>query len=125
MPIAIWIYMRLLVPTGPILIQYALHGLGLYSPPFPQHTYTLLVFTLSLVTVTEYENTTWMLYASVTPAIGASILYTVYLLTIDKPDTHRLALLVGFYLWLILVAINLLRVIFDSVKRTLDRRPTR
>src|SRR5437763_9300422 len=107
MPFSVWIFLRLLVPTGPILIQYLLYSFDLYTPPFPQPAYILLVFSLSLATLTEYQNTTGVIYGSIIPAIGASILYTIYILTINEPNKHTKVLLIGFYMWAVLIIVNI------------------
>ncbi len=113
MPVSIWIYVRLIVPAGPILIQYVLYALDLFTPPFPQATFILLLFTLALVTATEYQSLASLIYGSIIPALAATILYTAYILTIDNPSAHQQTLLVGFYLWVLLFTINLLRVLLD------------
>ena len=117
MPFNIWIFVRLLVPTGPILIQYLLFGLNLYTPPFPQPTYIVLLFSLALVTLTEYQAISAAIYGSVIPAIGASVLYTAYILKIDDPSQHYRTLVLGFYLWLLLITINVVRVVVDVTRR--------
>lgn len=118
MPFGVWIFVRLLVPTGPILIQYLLSALGLYKPPFPQATYVVLLFSLSLVTLTEYQSLPLAIYGSVIPAISASVLYTAYILNIERPEYHYRTLLFGFYLWTFLVVVNVLRILIDIVGRT-------
>jgi hypothetical protein len=65
LPFTLWVFLRLLVPTGPILIQYLLYGLGLFSPSFAQPTYIVLLFALALVTLTEYEDVGGIIYGSV------------------------------------------------------------
>ena len=69
LPFTIWLFVRLLVPTGPIIIQYALKALGAYDPPFPQPTFVVLLFSLSLVTVTEYRDLRAIIYGSMIPAL--------------------------------------------------------
>src|SRR6266852_3887403 len=91
-PLLVWIFLRLIVPIGPIIIQYSLKALGLYTPPFPQPTFVVLLFSLALVTITEYSDVRALLYGCVVPALGASVLYTVYVLKINSPQEHRSAL---------------------------------
>src|SRR5262249_45760900 len=117
MPFSIWIFLRLAVPTGPIVIQYLLWTVGLYAPPFPQPTYLVLLFSLPLVTATEYQDVKGILWGYIAPAVGASVLYTAYVLTINEPTKHARALLFGFVMWLILVFINVIRVARDVAKR--------
>lgn len=110
---SVWLFLRILVPTGPIIIQYGLSALDLYSPAFPQLTYIILLFSLSLVTLTEYEDLTGILYGAVVPALAATFLYTVAILKSDDPSACKNTQLVGFYLWTILVIFNVLRVFID------------
>jgi len=117
LPFAVWLFVRLIVPTGPILIQYGLKFLGLYDPPFPQPTYVTLLFSLSLATVTEYRDVRAIIYGCMVPAIGACVLYTVYVMKIDAPAQNRPALLAGFYLWIILLLINFVRAGWDGLRR--------
>lgn len=111
--LGIWVFLRLFIPTGPILIQYGLKGLGAYEPPFPQVTYIVLMFSLSLVTLIEYKDLLAILYLAVAPALAATCLYTVVLLTSDKPVVSNNTLLAGFFLWLVLVMFNTARVIIE------------
>ena len=120
MPFAIWVFLRVLVPTGPIGIQYSLYALGVYDPPFPQPTYIVLLFALAMVTTTEYRRLDALLYGSVLPALAGCVLYTVYLFTADDPAQHLTTLLVGFYLWAFLLTVNVARVLLDIVKRVLE-----
>lgn len=113
----LWIFLRLFIPMGPILIQYLLWVLGQYDPPFPQPTYIVLLFVLGLVTATEYQSLSAILYGSVAPALAATVLYTVYLMKINQPAEHERALLIGFALWLSLVFLNLARVLFFDAAR--------
>jgi hypothetical protein len=117
LPFSVWIFVRLVIPTGPILIQYALKGLRLFDPPFPQPTYVTLLFSLALATLTEYRDIRAIIYGCVVPALGGCVLYTVYILKYANPDEYRLALIVGFYLWLLLLLINILRTAIDGFKR--------
>jgi hypothetical protein len=117
LPFSVWLFARLIVPAGPVFIQYGLKGLGLYEPPFPQPAFVILSFSLALVTVTEYADVRAIIYGCMIPALGASVLYTVYILKIDSPEAHRPALLVGFYLWVVLFSINLTRTSIDALKR--------
>lgn len=117
MPFSIWIFLRLAVPTGPIVIQYLLWTVDLYNPPFPQATYLVLAFSLALVTATEYQNLKGVLWGSIAPAVGATVLYTAYILTINDPTKHERALVFGFVMWLILVFFNVIRVTRDVAKR--------
>jgi hypothetical protein len=121
-PFSVWIFVRIIVPTGPILIQYALKYLHLYNPPFPQPTYVTLLFSLALATLTEYTDITAIIYGCVIPALCGCVLYTVYILESKNPDDYRLALIAGFYLWLLLLTINIIRTGIDGVKRYLERR---
>ncbi len=114
--------MRILVPAGPIIIQYAMKGLHLYEPPFPQPTYVTLLFSLALATLTEYKDIKAIIYGCVVPALCGSVLYTVYILKNDKPDEYRLALVTGFYLWLLLLTINIIRTGLDGLNRYLEGR---
>lgn len=122
MPFVLWLFFRLIVPTGPVLIQYSLYGLGVYTPEFPQPTFIVLLFALSLATVTEYQSISSVIYGTIIPAISATVLYTVYLANIADPQKHLKTLLVGFYFWLFLVAINIVRVAIDGLKRWSEKR---
>lgn len=122
LPFGVWLFVRLIVPTGPVLIQYGLKGLGLYQPPFPQPTYIVLLFSLALVTLTEYHGISAIIYGCVIPALGASVLYTAYILKIDAPDANRPALIVGFYLWLILLSINIVRTTVITLSQYFERK---
>ena len=118
MPFWLWVFVRITIPTGPVLIQLALWAADLYVPTLVQPTFVVLVFGLALATSTEYKELKTILWVSVLPALAASVFYTAYLLTQHTPARHERALILGFYLWLSLVAINLLRVLFDVAKRT-------
>jgi hypothetical protein len=121
-PFPVWIFVRIIVPTGPILIQYGMKFLKLYNPPFPQPTYVTLLFSLALATLTEYQDITAIIYSCVIPALCACVLYTVYILENNNPDEYRLALIAGFYLWLLLVTINIVRTGIDGINRYLAGR---
>ena len=118
MEFGIWVILRLVIPTGPIIIQLLLGLAGMYAPEFIQPTYLVLVFSLALVTATEYKSFKGIFWGSVVPAIAATALYTGYLLTISDAAKHHDALLTGFFLWAMLVFINVLRVLRDVVQRT-------
>jgi hypothetical protein len=114
----LWLFIRLLVPTGPIIIQYALYGLSLIpTPDFPQITYRILLFGLSLVTVSEYKGLRGILYGSIVPALVATVLYTAALISEkSNPIGYENTLLAGFILWLLLVIINSVRVVTQWIK---------
>ncbi len=117
LPFSVWIFVRLIIPTGPILIQYGLKALHLYDPPFPQPTYVVLLFSLALATLTEYRDIQAIIYGCVVPALSGCVLYTVYIIKYDNPNQYRSALVAGFYLWLILLLINIVRTCIDGFKR--------
>lgn len=111
----LWLFVRFLVPTGPIIIQYGLYGLSLIPRPhFPQITYIILLFGLSLVTVSEYKGLRGILYGSIVPALIATVLYTAALISEkSNPTGYENTLLTGFALWLFLVIMNTFRVVMQ------------
>lgn len=115
--LGIWLFLRLFVPVGPIVIQYSLYGLGAYQPDFLQVTYITIMFSLSLATLTEYSDTLGILYLAVVPAIAATFLYTAALLVSNNKDAYNRILLTGFVLWLLLIILNIARVMIDWRKR--------
>jgi hypothetical protein len=115
MPLTSWLYLRLLVPTAPIIIQYGLSKLDLYQPAFPQLTYILLLFSLSAVTLTEYTDFKKVFYLSVLPSWVAIILYLCYLLRPEDQAAQYKILITGFYAWLSLLIVHLLRVLIERV----------
>lgn len=116
MPIGVWLFLRIFVPAGPIIIQYALFGLGIYNPPFPQPTYITLLFSLSLATLTEYKDVQGVIYGSVIPALAAVFLYTISLLVANDPVAYNNTLISGFFTWLALIIINTVRVLLQWQK---------
>lgn len=125
MPLGVWFFLRLFVPVGPIIIQYALYGLGVYAPAFPQLTYITLLFTLSLVTLTEYKDIQGIIYGSVAPALAATFLYTVALLVQNNPTAYNNTLLLGFAVWLMLVVYNVIRVLLNWRRERSKRGKTK
>ena len=115
MRLGLWLFLRIIVPTGPILIQYGLHAFGAYDPVFPQITYVVLLFGISLVTLTEYTNIVAIIYLSVIPSGIAIFLYTAILFVPSGSPTHNNMLLFGFVLWITLLFINVLRVLLDAL----------
>ena len=118
MPLSVWFFFRLVVPISPIIIQYALFAFNLYSPKFPQTTYITMVFSLSLATLVEYQGISGIIYGSVVPAVVATFLYSVAL-TVENsnPNAYISLLTSGFFLWLVLLVINVIRVIMEWRKR--------
>ena len=109
---AIWIFLRLIIPTGPIILQYSLFGLGATKEPeFPQITYIILLFGLSLATVTELDDLKNIIYLSFLPSILATFLLTVVYLKQDEQEVITQTLFVGFIVWVALVIINTVRII--------------
>lgn len=121
MPLTTWFILRLFVPLAPVLIQLLLAYIGVFKPAFPQPTFILLLFTLSVVTITEYEEIRKIFALSVLPVLLATVLYVVHLLVPNDPVAQQKALLLGFYAWLVLGVIHSIRVIsewFVSWNRT-------
>lgn len=115
MPLTSWFILRLLVPVGPVLIQYFLGYFGLFAPPFPQPTYVLLLFTLSVVTISEYTQFAKIFALSVAPLLLATVLYILHLLYPSNAVVQQKALLIGFFAWLLLVGIHSVRVISEWI----------
>mgnify|MGYP000871098887 CR=1 FL=1 len=113
MRLGLWFFLRLFIPTAPVLIQYSLSWLGIYKPEFPQITYITMLFSLSLTTVVEYKDIQSALYASIIPALTATFLYTVALLVKGNDEAYFNTLITGFYIWLLLMVFNVSRVILD------------
>ena len=121
MPVTTWFILRLVVPVMPVLIQYLLGYLGVFTPTFPQPTYLLLLFTLAAVTISEYEEFGKIIALSVVPLLLGTVLYMVHLLVPNNPVAQQQALLLGFYAWLVLGVIHSIRVLcewFVRRKRT-------
>lgn len=124
----IWFFLRLLLPTTPILIQYGLKYLNLYEPEFPQITYIILLFTLALVTITEHSDLSRIIWLSVVPTIVATFLLTAaFLSNVEgKEIAHTKTLTLGFYFWLLLLIISIGRIILDfRQSRTTTARTTK
>ena len=116
MQLGIWIFLRVLVPTFPILIQYGLWAFGLYDPEFPQITYTVMAFALLLVTVTEYNSLEQIIYFSILPSIVTSLLYLTALFVQhdqSRQYAYNNVLIAGFCLWLFFIVFNVVRVFID------------
>ncbi len=112
LPLDIWFIMRILVPLGPLLIENALGFLGAYTPIFPQPTFIMMIFTLAMVTTTEYRNLRLIIFLSIAPAITGTFLYTVYLI-VEDPMVKQRTLMAGFYIWIFLVAVHFVRVAIE------------
>jgi len=81
------------------------------------------LFSLALATLTEYREISAIVYGCIIPALCGCMLYSIYILKNDKPDEYRLALIAGFYLWVFLLTINIIRTAIDGLKRLLEARP--
>jgi len=116
-PFAIWIFLRLIVPTTPILIQYAMHFLTSYPVKFPQLTYITMLFSLSLATLTEYSELKAIIWGCILPSVGAAMLYTLAISNEANAAILARIELVGFGAWVFLMLLNLLRVSVQGIKR--------
>lgn len=110
-----WLFLRMVVPAAPVAIQYGLSALGAYAPPFPQPTYILLLFSLSLVTLTELTDFRAIVSLCLAPALVGAILYTVHLILVTNQTVQERTMYVGFGLWLFLLIVNTLRVLSEGV----------
>lgn len=104
-----------------MLVQLLLWYVGMYKPVLSQPTFIVLVFGLALATSIEYKELRTVLWVSFLPAFAAVALYTAYLLTQTDPTRHEQALILGFYFWLWLVALNVIRVLAQVVKQLLGK----
>lgn len=110
-----WLFLRIFVPAAPVAIQYGLSALGAYAPPFPQPTYILLLFSLSLVTLTEWKDFRAVVSLCVAPALVGAILYTVHLTLVTNQTVQERTMYVGFALWAFLLIVNTFRVLSEGI----------
>jgi hypothetical protein len=120
----IWIFLRIIIPTLPLLVQYSLHWLGNYrNPDFPQPAYITMIFSLSLSTLTEYRSLKHIIYGCIVPA-GIGCIFYISLLGHEKDALAYKPEIAGFWLWSGLLIVNVIRVVTVGVKKTLGSRST-
>jgi hypothetical protein len=119
-----WLALRVFVPALPIFLQYFLWWMGGPKPPFPQVAYILLFFALSMATLTEHSDNSSVFYFSMFPASLAAFLYALALTSDPATRLHSSALQMGFYFWLALLLIGIIRLLTTFLKRESKKTPS-
>lgn len=104
-----WLCHRLLVAGSPVALQYLAYLYMKEHFPFPPLTFTILAFVLPSLTLRDYRRRHIVPICIIPASFAAAIMVLAVQCSIAQPKNPCAFHWFGFFLWVALLVINLLR----------------